>query len=107
MKESAGGFFRGQTGADNWAFCQRYCRCDYHIHVPAGAVPKDGPSAGVAMFTSLVSLMRNIPAMPDVAMTGEITLKGLVLPMGIERKILAANRLIKTVILPSKSKRPG
>jgi len=85
----------------------QFAKCDYHIHVPAGAVPKDGPSAGVAMFTSLVSLLLKKPARPDVAMTGEITLKGLVLPIGgLKEKILAAKRAgIKTVILPARNKK--
>jgi ATP-dependent Lon protease len=80
---------------------------DFHIHVPAGAVPKDGPSAGVAMFCSLVSLLTQTPAKPEVAMTGEITLKGLVLPIGgLKEKILAAKRAgIKTVILPFRNKK--
>ena len=80
---------------------------DYHIHVPAGAIPKDGPSAGIAMFTSLVSLMLNKPVRPDVAMTGEMTLKGLVLPIGgLKEKILAAKQAgIKTVILPRRNQK--
>ena len=80
---------------------------DYHIHVPAGAVPKDGPSAGVGMFTSLVSLMLNKKVRPDVAMTGEITLQGLVLPIGgLKEKILAAKQAgIKKVILPVRNKK--
>jgi ATP-dependent Lon protease len=80
---------------------------DFHIHVPAGAVPKDGPSAGVAMFCSLISLLTQTPARPEVAMTGEITLKGLVLPIGgLKEKILAAKRAgIKTVILPYRNKK--
>jgi ATP-dependent Lon protease len=80
---------------------------DYHIHVPAGAVPKDGPSAGVAMFTSLISLLLSKPTRPDVAMTGEITLRGLVLPIGgLKEKILAAKQAgIKTVILPARNKK--
>jgi len=80
---------------------------DYHIHVPAGAIPKDGPSAGIAMFTSLVSLLLQKPTRPDVAMTGEITLRGLVLPVGgLKEKILAAKQAgIKTVILPARNKK--
>ncbi len=72
------------------------------MHVPQGAVPKDGPSAGVAMVTSLASLLTGRSAAPDVAMTGEITLRGKVLPVGgIKEKVLAAKRAgIRTVILP-------
>jgi ATP-dependent Lon protease len=85
----------------------RFSKFDYHIHVPAGAIPKDGPSAGVAMFMSLVSLLLGKPTRPDVAMTGEITLRGLVLPVGgLKEKILAAKQAgIKTVILPARNKK--
>lgn len=109
MKESAQAAFsiaKGQCkqlGIDAKTFAKH----DYHIHVPAGAVPKDGPSAGIAMFTSIVSLLTNKPARADVAMTGEITLKGIVLPIGgLKEKILAAKQGgIKTVILPFRNKK--
>jgi ATP-dependent Lon protease len=80
---------------------------DLHIHVPAGAIPKDGPSAGVAMATSLASLLSQRTVRPDVAMTGEISLRGIVLPVGgIKEKCVAAARAgIRTVILPARNRR--
>ncbi len=80
---------------------------DIHVHVPAGAIPKDGPSAGVAMVVSLASLLKHRPVRPDVAMTGEISLRGLVLPVGgIKEKTIAAARAgIRKVILPARNRR--
>jgi ATP-dependent Lon protease len=82
-------------------------KTDLHIHVPAGATPKDGPSAGVAMFLALVSLLTGVPVRSDVAMTGEISLRGLVLPIGgVKEKTLAALRAgIKTVMLPRRNEK--
>ncbi len=85
----------------------RFEKSDIHVHVPAGAIPKDGPSAGVALYTALVSLMTNRTVRNDVAMTGEISLRGLVLPVGgIKEKTVAAHRAgIRTVMLPARNRR--
>jgi ATP-dependent Lon protease len=104
MKESATAalsFIRanaGELGIEKDFFGQK----DIHIHVPSGAIPKDGPSAGVTMLTALVSLLTNRTVKKELAMTGEITLRGLVLPVGgIKEKVLAAHRAgVRTIILP-------
>jgi ATP-dependent Lon protease len=84
-----------------------YSKVDLHIHVPEGAVPKDGPSAGIAMFTTIVSIMTGVPVRKEIAMTGEITLRGRVLAIGgLKEKLLAALRGgIKTVIIPHENKK--
>jgi ATP-dependent Lon protease len=93
----------GSYGID----ASRFEKTDIHIHVPAGATPKDGPSAGVAMFMALVSLLTDRTVSSDTAMTGEISLRGLVLPVGgIKEKVVAAHRAgIRRVMLPARNKR--
>jgi len=80
---------------------------DFHIHIPAGAIPKDGPSAGVTLTCSLVSLLTGVPVMPDLAMTGEVTLRGKVLPVGgVKEKVIAAKSAgIKRILLPTKNEK--
>jgi len=84
-----------------------YQRKNIHIHLPEGAVPKDGPSAGIGMVTSIVSTLTGIPVRPDVAMTGEVTLRGRVLAIGgLKEKLLAALRGgIKTVLIPEENQK--
>jgi len=97
-----------RTHADEFGLdSEEFEKIDIHLHVPSGAVPKDGPSAGVGMVSSLASLLTGRPALAKVAMTGEITLRGKVLAVGgIKEKVLAAKRAgIECVILPEKNRR--
>jgi ATP-dependent Lon protease len=108
MKESAQAalsFVR--TNAEHYGIAKDFLeKADAHIHIPAGAMPKDGPSAGVTMFTALVSMLTGIRVRHDTAMTGEITLRGRVLPVGgIKEKVLAAHRAgIRRLVLPERNK---
>jgi ATP-dependent Lon protease len=108
MKESAMAalsYVRANT--HRWGIARDFLdKSDLHIHVPAGAMPKDGPSAGVTMMTALVSVLTGIPVRSDVAMTGEITLRGRVLPIGgLKEKSLAAHRAgVKRIIAPERNR---
>lgn len=108
MKESAQagmGYIRSMSKEYGIA-ADYYKKNDFHIHIPEGATPKDGPSAGITMTTALISAIMGIPVHADVAMTGEITLRGRVLPIGgLKEKILAAkNAKIQTVLVPEKNR---
>jgi len=109
MKESAQAamsYIKAKTALLGITF-KEFGKHDFHIHIPAGAIPKDGPSAGVTMAMALISLLKNIPVLPNVAMTGEITLRGRVLPVGgIKEKVLAAKRAgITTIIMPKRNEK--
>jgi ATP-dependent Lon protease len=109
MKESAQAALSYiRSRGEQWGIpAETFRKKDLHIHIPEGATPKDGPSAGVAIFAALMSLLTNHSVKSTVAMTGEITLRGLVLPVGgIKEKVLAAKRAgINTVILPERNKK--
>jgi len=109
MKESAQAAWSllKARAAGLWIDLDLFAHNDVHVHVPAGATPKDGPSAGVAMFMAMMSLMTERAVPPTTAMTGEISLRGLVLPVGgIREKVIAAARAgIDTVMLPARNRR--
>ena len=109
MKESATAALSYlRSRADELGFGDiEFEKLDVHVHIPAGGVPKDGPSAGITMLVAIASLLSDKPVRPDVALTGEITLRGLVLPVGgIKNKVLAARRAgLKRVILQAKNEK--